>query len=63
MSEAYQCDKCGILYKKSEQEISMPFKRTKLGQTYITVKVADTFNLCDECVGVALFKAQELHSG
>ena len=54
MSIAYKCDKCGVLYEKCTQEISVPFKQSKLGQTYITIKVAETFNLCSECVGVAL---------
>ena len=62
MSNAYKCDKCGILYKKSEQRISVPFKKSKLGQSYIQVVVAKAFNLCDECVGVALDKAGKIHT-
>ena len=57
MSQAYQCDKCGVLFGKSNQEISVPFKRSRLGQTYITVVVANPFDLCNECVTEALSQA------
>lgn len=54
MSRAYKCDKCSILYERSQQEISIPFHRTRLGMTHLTVAVGTDHNLCGECVEVGL---------
>ena len=54
MSMAYKCDKCGCLYDKSKQNISVAYKQSKLNPLYITVKVAMGFDLCNKCVADAL---------
>ena len=54
MSTAYKCDKCNVLFEKKEQEIFVPFHKTKLGQNYLLIKVGEVHDLCDECVGAAL---------